>query len=75
MNWMDKTCGEMSELGNKNVKWKDFPKRLKLKIRLLHFYWDWLTLDAIKSGFKMPRLQFKSWLFYIKHPYLKRDKS
>ncbi len=72
MNWQDKVCSEMSQLLTKDVKWKNFPKWLKFRIRLMHFIWDWLSLDAIKSGWYMPKLQFKLWCFYKKRPYLKK---
>lgn len=74
MGWMDRTCGEMSDLMTKDVKWKDFPKWIKFKVNVMDFILDWLSVDAIKTGWKMPRLQFRSWLFYRKHPYLKRPK-
>lgn len=68
---MDKAHSEMYELPQKGVKRKDAPKWLRFRIKLMLFIWDWLTWDAVKSGWRMPRLQFKMWWFYLKHPYLK----
>lgn len=72
MEWMDKVCKEMSKLASNDIEWKNFPKWLKFKLRLMHFIWDWLTWDAVKSGWKTPRVQLKLWWFYKKHPYLKK---
>lgn len=74
--WMvNKAYDELSELMvNKGVKWKDIPKWLKFKMRLMWFIWDWLTWNAMKSGWRMQRLHYKLWKFYRKHPYLKNNK-
>ena len=73
MKWMDDAYAEASILAGNDVKWKDFPKWIKFRIRLMNIIWDWLSWDAVKSGWRMPRLQFKMWRFYKKHPYLKRQ--
>lgn len=72
MNWEEKTLEEVSELSGKGVEWKDMPKGLKFRLRLVNFLIAWLSRDAVKSGWKMPRLQFRQWLFYKKHPFLKK---
>ncbi len=73
-DWRTKALREASRLLHKGKGWKDFPSWLKFRIRLMNFIWDWLTWDAVKSGWKMPRLQFKSWLLYKKYPFLKETK-
>ena len=72
MNWQEKTLEEASKLSGKGTKWKDMPKGLKFRLRLVNFLWDWFSWDAVKSGWKMPRLHFRSWLFYKRHPFLKK---
>lgn len=73
MGWRENTLIEGNKIYTQEGKnWHDFPKWLKFRYHLMNFISDWLTLDAVKSGWKMPRLQFKLWLFYRKHPYLKR---
>ena len=71
MDWQEKILKEVSELASSDVKWEDFPKRLKRRLRLMTFIWDYLTWDAVKSGWRMPRLKFRQWVFYKKHPWLK----
>ena len=72
-NWLSKAYEEACDLSHKGVKWVDMPKWLKFKIKLMYFIWDWFTWDAVKSGWRMPRLQFKQWLFYKRRPYLKKQ--
>jgi len=75
MGWKEKVLSEAHDTYiNKGIKYKDWGRSLKFRIRLMNFIDDWLSLDAIKTGWKMPRLQFKLWLFYKRHPYLKRPK-
>ena len=72
MGWRSRTVKQMHEVGE-TTRWKDFPKWLRFKIKLMNFIWDWLTWDAVRSGWFMPRMQFRRWLFYKRQPYLTRD--
>ena len=67
MNWKERAYKEATLLSDK----ENYPKWLRFRICLMNFIWDWLSWNAFKSGWKMPRLQYKSWKFYKKHPYLK----
>ncbi len=75
MNWKDKAYGKASELSSAGMTVKEWPKWLWFKIRLMNFIWDWFSWDAVKSGWEMPRMQFKMWKFYIKHPELKKARK
>lgn len=71
MKWMDETLRQCSILSGKDVKWKDYPKWIKFKLRLMHFLWDTFDWGEIKKGWPMWRHKYKQWRFYKNHPYLK----
>ena len=73
MNWRKKILKEGHDFYiNKNIKYKDWPKWLKFRFNMMHFIMDWLSWDAVKSIWKVPRIKFKLWLFYKKYPFLKK---
>ncbi len=63
MNWKEKALSEVGELSAKDIKWVHFPKWLKFRIRFMNFLWDWMSIEAVKTGWYMPRTQFKIWRF------------
>lgn len=73
-NWREKAFSEAHELYiDKGIKWKDWSLWLRFRMRLINFILDWLTWDAVKSGWRTPRLKFKIWWFYKRYPFLKKD--
>jgi hypothetical protein len=74
MGWRGKTLLQGHNLiFDKNLKWSEFPRWLKFKFKLINFINDFFTWEEIKSIWKTPRLHFKLWIFYKKHPYLRKD--
>ena len=73
MGWKEKVLGEARSLYvDKNIGWKEWSRGLRFRVKLMCFIDDWLSWDAVKSGWVMPRMQFKMWKFYRKHSYLKK---
>ena len=59
-DWKSKALREASQLSSSGIKWKDYPKWLKFKFRLMTFIWDWLTWDAIKEGWPCLDINIKA---------------
>ena len=62
MNWQENTLGECGKLASKDVKFKDFPRGLRFRLKLMNFIQDWLSWEyAFKTGWRMPRNKFHNW--------------
>lgn len=72
-NWKEETLGQISKLSNKGIEWKDMPYWLRFRLKLMNLLNDWFSLEEIKEGWPMIRMQFKSWKFYRKYKYLKKN--
>ena len=62
--WCNRTLALVVDQSNNGVKFKDMPKKVRLRLKLMHFIWDYLEWKAIKSGWHYARLARKNRRMY-----------